>query len=86
MCGTCTSAGPLLTAGSAGREILIIGFGFRLRGPPIRPVFPDSRVTGIELDPAMIETGETVLSPDIAKANVITGDGRQALYGLDTRI
>lgn len=63
------------------KNVLILGLGGGTAAKVIRKYFPEVVITGVEIDPVMIELGEKYLELGRYKVNIILGDAMDFMSG-----
>jgi spermidine synthase len=76
---------PSWTTRAAAPHVLLLGLGGGTSAELYRRLYPDARVTGVELDPAIVDAGRRFLAVDLSTTRVVVDDARRFLAGDDQR-
>jgi spermidine synthase len=72
---------PAWTRLPAGHRVLLLGLGGGTSAELYRRLYPTVPVTGVELDPAIVDAGRERLGVDVGHARVVIDDARRFLAG-----
>lgn len=64
-------------------RVLVVGLAAGTVPQRFWRIFPEARIDGIEIDPAVVEAGKSYFGMDDPRLNAIVGDGRYQLNQLD---
>lgn len=70
---------PYLTSNEPPRSLLMVGLAGGTTAYQFAHVYPNAKMTGIEIDPKMVEVGRTWFDMNEPNLGVIIGDGRASL-------